>query len=78
MKRQGLDPLLPTDYVNANHWRFTRKLDGCDDRIQLGHVEVEFKFFTRFPFLHEQQRLMSIEVRIEARIQAARCNPRRS
>ena len=46
MKRQDLNALLPFNRVNANHRRLAGELNGCNDRIQLGHIEIALEFFT--------------------------------
>ena len=75
MKRQGVYALLSLDRVNPNHRRLAGKLDGRDDRVQLGHIEISFELLARLPIFDQQQRLASVDIRVETRVQAARSNP---
>ena len=75
MKRQYLDTLLPFDRVDANHRGLAGKIDCCNDRIELGHIEIPLELFARFPLFNDQQRLAPVEFRIETRIEASRRNP---
>ena len=51
MKRQYLDTLFPFDRVDANHRGLAGKINGCNDCIQLGHIEIALEFFTLLGFV---------------------------
>jgi hypothetical protein len=76
MERQGIHAFLPLDGINADHRRLAGKFDSCNDRVQLGRVEIALELLARLPIFDQQQSLSSVEIRIETGIQAARGNPR--
>jgi hypothetical protein len=76
VKRQGLHALLPLNGVNPNHRSLAGKFDGCDNRIELGHVETSIELFSRLPILDEQQGLAFVKIRIESGVKATWRDPR--
>ena len=54
MKRQSVHALFPLYRVNVNGGRLARELDGRDNGIELGGIEVALKLLTRFPVFDEQ------------------------
>ena len=54
MKRQSVHALFPFNRIDANHRRLAGKLDGCDDRIDLGSVEIAIELLPRLPFFDQQ------------------------
>ena len=76
MERQSINALLPLNGVDPNYRCLAGEFDGCDNCVELGHIEIALELFARLPILDEQQGLALVEIRIEPRIEAARRDPR--
>lgn len=75
VKSQCIYPLNPLDGVDANYWCFTRKINCTNNCIKLCGVEISLELIPRLPFLDQQKRLASVQIREEPHREAAWHNP---
>jgi hypothetical protein len=76
VKRQNIHTFPPVYGVEANNGRLAGEFDRRYKRIEFGGVEIALELLARLPVFNHQQGLASVEIRIQAGIEAARSSPR--